>query len=82
MTSEWKFAIRDNGIGFDMRNAGRIFQVFKRLHSSDQPGAGVGLAICKKIVERRHGRIWAESKPGHGSTFCFTIPDLHSPRRR
>jgi PAS domain S-box-containing protein len=82
MTSEWKFSISDNGIGFDMRNAGRIFQVFKRLHSSDQPGAGVGLAICKKIVERRHGRIWAESKPGHGSTFCFTIPDLHSPRRR
>ena len=70
----WRFAVRDNGIGFSTRDAGQIFAPFKRLHGADVPGAGIGLALCRRIVQRHQGDIWAESQPGAGATFFFTLP--------
>jgi signal transduction histidine kinase len=74
MAGEWQVTVRDNGVGFEQEYVAQIFEPFRRLHGAAIPGSGIGLATCKRIIERLGGKIWAESAPGKGSAFYFTLP--------
>lgn len=81
IAGEWRFAVEDNGIGIPSQYYSQLFGVFKRLHGKEYPGTGIGLATCKKIVERYGGRIWIEAAPDGGSIFYFTLPKAQSHAR-
>jgi light-regulated signal transduction histidine kinase (bacteriophytochrome) len=74
--NKWRFAVKDNGIGIDPVYAKRIFMIFQQLHlKNEYPGTGIGLSVCKKIIERHEGKIWMESRKEGGSVFYFTLPN-------
>jgi PAS domain S-box-containing protein len=74
LEEEWRFCVSDNGIGIAPQHQLRIFDIFERVHPHDYPGAGIGLSVCRRLIERHGGRIWVESEEGNGSRFCFTLP--------
>jgi len=77
--NKYVFSVKDNGIGLEKKYAERIFIIFQRLHTHTEiPGTGIGLSVSKKIVERHGGKIWFESEPDNGTTFCFSIPKNRS----
>jgi signal transduction histidine kinase len=73
------YSVKDNGAGFDMLHAAKLFQVFERLHGGEYEGSGIGLAIVRRAVEAHGGRVWAEGAPGKGATFNFSLPASGPP---
>jgi len=79
----WQFAVKDNGIGIEQWFSERIFIVFQKLHDHKKyPGSGIGLALCKRVIEKHGGKIWFESEVGKGATFFFTLPVYNKKKKK